>query len=257
MSRKPVQKTPRLTRRAETEELDSFIPIGRHKKSSEPIQAKTENQSKYIAAIEKFPLTFGVGPAGVGKTWLCASMAAEALASGETKRLILTRPAVEAGESLGFLPGELHEKYEPYLTPFMEVLEERLGKGRVQGMLDYGIIQPVPLAYMRGRTFSNCWVILDEAQNTTPKQMKMFLTRIGNYSTVIVNGDEDQCDLPGPSGLTDSIQRISYIPHIKVVRFTDADVVRSGLAQEIVQAYSQTEKAEKLAPNRRQINKST
>lgn len=251
MARKIASKTPRSQRR-NSNDSETFQPIPkRFFKSVDPIEAKTENQAKYIQAIASYPLTFGVGPAGVGKTWLCASLAAQALDNGDTQKIIITRPAVEAEEDLGFLPGEIEDKYAPYLVPFLDVLNERLGKSQVEYYLKNGVIEAAPLAYMRGRTFRNAWVILDEAQNTTPGQMKMFLTRIGQYTTVIVNGDESQCDLHGPCGLTDAINRVSYIPSVKIVRFTKNDVVRSGLAQEIVEAYDQTETAERLAPGRK------
>lgn len=227
---------------------EEFEVLPRKQKLLAPVEAKTKNQQRYIEAIDSFPLTFGTGPAGVGKTFIAASMAAEALDAGETERIIITRPAVEAGESLGFLPGLLEEKYDPYLTPFKEVLEKKLGKSKVEYLIKTGVIEAAPLAYMRGRTFSDCWVILDEAQNTTPGQMKMFLTRIGAGATVVVNGDESQCDLFGPCGLTDAIRRVSYIPQIKIIRFDKEDVVRSGLAQEIVTAYEQTEQNDMSPP---------
>lgn len=251
MARKFASKTPR-SKRQSVNDQETFIPSpGRFSKSVEPIEAKTENQQKYLDSIHNYHLTFGIGPAGVGKTWLCAALAAQALLDGETQKIIITRPAVEAEEELGFLPGEIEDKYAPYLTPFLEVLNDRLGKTRVEYYLKSGVIEAAPLAYMRGRTFRNAWVILDEAQNTTPGQMKMFLTRIGEYSTVIVNGDESQCDLHGPCGLSDAIARVSYIPQVKVIKFTKNDVVRSGLAQEIVEAYDQSETSERLSPSRR------
>lgn len=152
-------------------------------------------------------------------------------------KIIITRPAVEAGESLGFLPGEIEDKFDPYLQPFRDVLNERLGKSFVEYMLKIGRIEAAPLAYMRGRTFKRAFVILDEAQNTTPNQMKLFLTRIGHDCKVVVNGDIRQKDIHGQSGLDDAVKRISHIPSVKCVRFTRQDVVRSGLVQEIVEAY--------------------
>lgn len=170
-------------------------------------------------------------------TYIAASMAAKALQDGDIDRIIITRPAVEAGESLGFLPGELEEKFDPYLQPFREVLEERLGKSQVEMFMKNGHIDARPLAYMRGSTFKNAFVILDEAQNTTPTQMKMFLTRIGYNCKVIVNGDIDQCDINGLSGLEDAVKRITYIPEVKHIVFKEDDIVRSGLVREIVCAY--------------------
>lgn len=215
------------------EQPRAYIP----KIVSEPLKAKTDNQKKYMNAIRSATLTFGVGPAGTGKTYICGAIAAELLQSKEIDKIIITRPAVEAGESLGFLPGEVEEKYEPYLTPFRDVLNERLGKTHVDYLVKMGRVEPAPLAYMRGRTFKDAVVILDEAQNVTPEQMKMFLTRIGENCKVIVNGDEAQKDIKGDSGLTDAIKRISYIPSVQVIKFSAKDIVRSGLVQEIVEAY--------------------
>jgi phosphate starvation-inducible PhoH-like protein len=202
-----------------------------------PIVAKTANQKLYINAIKTAELTFATGSAGVGKTWLVGALAAEMLDSKKIEKIVLTRPAIEAGENLGFLPGELEEKFAPYLVPFMDVFHERLGKTFYEYCLKVGKIEAAPLAYMRGRTFKNALVILDEAQNTTPLQMKMFLTRIGEGCTVVVNGDLLQKDIPGASGLEDAINRLSFIPSVKVVRFSKGDSVRSGLVREIVEAY--------------------
>ena len=201
------------------------------------ITAKTDAQRRYINAIRAYPLTFATGPAGTGKTWLCAAIAAQMLTSGEIERIIITRPAVEAGENLGILPGEIEEKYGPYLAPFHDVLNERLGGAFVEYLVKNEQIVAAPLAYMRGTTFKNAFVILDEGQNTTPAQMKMFLTRIGENTRVVVNGDINQKDIHGISGLEDAINRLSFIPKIKHVEFTHYDVVRSGLCQEICQAY--------------------
>lgn len=209
------------------------------KRIATPLEAKTENQRRYINAIKNFKLVFGLGPAGCGKTYIAGSIAAEKLESKSVERVIITRPAVEAGESFGHLPGELAEKYEPYLMPLRSVFEERLGKSFFEYLLKTNVIQPIPLAFMRGTTFNDCVVLLDEAQNVTPTQMKMFLTRIGENCTVVVSGDEDQRDISGPSGLTDAVAKVSYIPSVKVIRFDDNDIVRSGLVAEILQAYKQ------------------
>ncbi|WP_251569557.1 PhoH family protein [Parasutterella muris] len=222
-----------MTRRKNTSE--SVEDLG--SPNSTPIEGKTETQKRYISAIKSFKLIFATGSAGTGKTWLATAMAAQALMNGRTDKVILTRPAVEAGESLGFLPGEINDKFEPYLQPFKQVLYDRLGKGRAECMMKNGKIQAIPLAYLRGITFQNCYVILDEAQNTTPTEMKMFLTRIGENCTVIVNGDTTQKDIRGESGLIDAIERIGFLPSVKVINFTKADIVRSGLVQEIVEAY--------------------
>lgn len=225
------------TRSTQPYEVQDITQEYQPRRVVEPLQPKNESQKRYINAIKSFTLTFGLGPAGTGKTYICGALAAQALNEGHADRIVITRPAVEAGEELGFLPGEADEKYMPYLTPFLDVLHERLGKSKVDYLLKVGKIEPAPFAYMRGRTFKNCIVILDEAQNATPSQMKLFLTRIGEGCKVIVNGDEAQKDIPGLSGLTDAIKRISFIPSVKVVRFDSSDIVRSGLVQEIVEAY--------------------
>lgn len=205
--------------------------------NKEPIKPLNDAQRRYIDAIDTATLTFATGSAGTGKTWLCAAIAAQMLESGEIDKIIITRPAVEAGESLGFLPGEIEEKFDPYLQPFRDVLNERLGKTHVEYLIKRGVIEASPLAYMRGKTFKNAFVILDEGQNTTPTQMKMFLTRIGHDCKVVVNGDIGQKDVMGQSGLEDAVEKLSWIPSIRHVEFTRADVVRSGICQEIVECY--------------------
>lgn len=205
----------------------------------EPLSPQNEKQKKYIAAIKSHIITFATGAAGTGKTYVAAALAAQALENHQVDRIIVTRPAVEAGESLGFLPGELDEKFDPYLQPFRMVLEERLGKAKVAYLLKTKVIEAIPLGYLRGRTFRNAFVILDEAQNTTPKQMKMFLTRIGLDTKVVINGDSSQVDIHGDSGLEDAIRKISYIPAVGHVNFTREDVVRSGIVSEIIQAYDE------------------
>ena len=207
------------------------------KRDTSPITPQTENQKRYLNAMKNFTLTFATGPAGTGKTWMCAALAAQMLENKEVEKIIITRPAVEAGESLGFLPGELEEKFDPYLTPFREVLNERLGKTHVDYLIKTGRIEASPLAYMRGRTFRNAFVILDEAQNTSITQMKMFLTRIGNDSRVVVNGDTAQKDIGGTSGLEDAVARFAYLPSVKHIAFRTEDVVRSGLVREIIEGY--------------------
>lgn len=226
-------------RRQNFQEQDERVVETRQPKiTREPLKPKTESQSNYMKAINGYQITFGVGPAGTGKTYIAAAMAADAFIAKKIDRIVITRPAVEAAdEQMGFLPGELDEKYAPYLVPFLDVLNERLGKSAVEYMLKTGQLEAAPLAYMRGRTFNRCFMILDEAQNTTPGGMKMFLTRIGYDSSVVVNGDISQKDIPGPSGLTDAIDRLSFIPSIGVVRFGTKDVVRSGIVGEIVHAY--------------------
>jgi phosphate starvation-inducible protein PhoH and related proteins len=240
--RKHAAKGTRKSREgASTPEFDvrfdreCSAPVAR---ATAPIEPKTDAQKRYLNAIKTFKLVFGVGPAGTGKTFIAGAFAAMALEARQVERIIITRPAVDAGESLGFLPGELEEKYEPYLAPLRQVFWERLGKGQTEYFLKSGKIEAIPLGHMRGMTFKNAIVLLDEAQNVTPAQMKMFLTRIGEDCTVIVNGDPEQKDITGPSGLNDAIARVGYIPSVKVVKFSDRDVVRSGLVAEIVSAYS-------------------
>ncbi len=206
----------------------------------QPIKTKTFGQKKYVEAIDKNTIVFGIGPAGTGKTYLAVAKAVMALKRREVSRIILTRPAVEAGEKLGFLPGDLQNKVDPYLRPLYDGMYEMLGG---EGFLRYqerGVIEVAPLAYMRGRTLDNAFIILDEAQNTTPEQMKMFLTRIGYGSHAIVTGDITQIDLPGDkrSGLKEAMKILSGIEGIAFCRFTDKDVVRHPLVQQIIKAYA-------------------
>lgn len=199
--------------------------------------AKTPNQEKYLNAIKSFRVVFASGPAGTGKTYLATAAAAHELNEQKIKKLIITRPAVEVDESLGFLPGELQEKFEPYLRPVKEVLIKHFGPSFTDYLIKTGKIEAIPLAYLRGATFEDCWVILDEAQNTTPKQMKMFVTRFGQNCKMIINGDVTQKDIQGHSGLEDALDRLTYIPAVKHIEFTREDIVRSGLVGEFVQAY--------------------
>ena len=210
-------------------------------RDTSPIEGRNPNQKRYINGIQNAPITIGDGPAGVGKTWLVAALAAEMLESKEIDKILLTRPAQEAGEKLGFLPGEKEEKYEPYLQPFREALEERLGKSTLEYYLKVGKIEGAPLAYMRGRTFKNCLMILDEAQNTSPTQMKMFLTRAGEGSRIVVNGDLAQQDTYGESGLRTAKKKLAHLPSVKVVEFRVGDVVRSGIVQEVLEAWEAPE----------------
>lgn len=206
------------------------------------LEAQSDNQTTYIHTIQSNILTFGLGHAGSGKTFVATVMALDELKNKRIEKIILTRPAQEAGEKLGFLPGELDDKYEPYLRPFRDIMIRRLGQGYVDCALKNGRIEPLPLAYMRGMSFENCWVLLDEAQNCTPVQMKMFLTRIGENCKVIVNGDLSQQDINGVSGLLDGYQRTRGLNNVGAVQFTRDDVVRSGLVRDIVDRYSDYEK---------------
>lgn len=211
-----------------------------------PVRVRNFGQRQYINAIKHNDITFGIGPAGTGKTYLAVVMAVAALKKGTVKRIILTRPAVEAGESLGFLPGDLKEKVDPYMRPIYDALYAILGTEHTGRLLERGVIEVAPLAYMRGRTLDEAFVILDEAQNTTQEQMKMFLTRLGFGSTMIVNGDISQIDLPrnAKSGLVQAKKILNNLPHIGFINFTSADVVRHPVVAEIIDAYDETDKTE-------------
>lgn len=208
-----------------------------------PIKAKTLGQAKYLEALENHSIVFGIGPAGTGKTYLAVVMAVLALKAKEVNRIVLTRPAVEAGEKLGFLPGDLQEKIDPYLRPLYDALYDLLGPETTQRYVEKGTIEIAPLAYMRGRTLDDSFMILDEAQNTTPEQMKMFLTRLGYGSHAVVTGDVTQVDLPRGhySGLVEVQNILKGIPDISFHYFTAADVVRNPLVQKIIQAYEKAE----------------
>jgi phosphate starvation-inducible protein PhoH and related proteins len=224
-------------RRTNTANEVLFFPEKKESVDKSPLFGKTKNQEAYLNAIYSAQLVFATGPAGVGKTYLATAAAAAELQSHNIDKIIITRPAVEAGENLGFLPGELEEKFDPYLQPFKDVLYRRLGRSFTDYLIQSGKIEATPLAYIRGRTFRNAVVILDEAQNTTPAQMKMFLTRIGEDCTTIVNGDPRQTDIKGPSGLMDAVNRLKKLAAVRVIEFDRSDIVRSGLVQDIVEAY--------------------
>jgi len=204
-----------------------------------PLSPKTLGQKNYIDMIRKNTIVFGVGPAGTGKTFLAVAMAVSALKAKEISRIVLTRPAVEAGEKLGFLPGDLQSKIDPYLRPLYDALGEMLGGESFARFLEKGIIEIAPLAYMRGRTLDDAFIILDEAQNTTPEQMKMFLTRLGNNSKAIVTGDVTQIDLPfiKKSGLVEAMEILQDIEGLSIFKFSHKDVVRHPLVQKIILAY--------------------
>lgn len=207
-------------------------------RSPQPLRAKNHAQQQYITAIKNHALTFGIGPAGTGKSYCAGALAAEALESGRIERIILTRPAVESGENLGFLPGDLDQKFSVYIDAFRDILNERLGAGTVDYCLRHGRIVAAPLAFMRGKTFnSKTFVILDEAQNTSLAQMKMFLTRIGEDCKVVINGDVQQSDIRGPNGLEDAVRRLGNLPSVYVHEFEREDIVRSGLVRDIIDRY--------------------
>ena len=203
------------------------------------IAPKTERQREYVEAIRKYDIVFAVGPAGTGKTYLAVWQAKEALRKGEVRRIILTRPAIEAGESLGFLPGSIYEKISPYLRPLYDALYDMLDAGVIEKYIDTGIIEVAPLAYMRGRTLNDAFIILDEAQNCTAEQMKMFLTRLGFDSKAVITGDITQSDLPAgkPSGLLQAQQLFRNINGIKFIQLSGSDVVRHELVQKIIEVY--------------------
>ena len=204
-----------------------------------PIKPKTIGQKEYIASVLKNTITIGVGPAGTGKTYLAVALAVTAYKNKEVERIILTRPAVEAGEKLGFLPGDLQNKVDPYLRPLYDALQEMFGLDNYQKLIERQVIEIAPLAYMRGRTLSNAFIILDEAQNTTCEQMKMFLTRLGFNSKMVITGDITQIDLPDGkrSGLRDAMRVLRNVDDISIFRFTEKDVVRHRLVQDIIRAY--------------------
>jgi phosphate starvation-inducible PhoH-like protein len=203
------------------------------------IRAKTLNQKRYVDAIDQHTVVFGIGPAGTGKTYLAVAKAVQMLITGQVERLILSRPAVEAGERLGFLPGDMKEKVDPYLRPLYDALYDMLPAEQVERRITSGEIEIAPIAFMRGRTLNDAFIILDEAQNTTPQQMKMFLTRFGMRSRMVICGDPNQTDLPPgvTSGLADAVSKLEGIPKLSMVRFSAADVVRHPLVGRIVEAY--------------------
>src|SRR3954462_200167 len=226
--------------------LRALVQSGKQRNFGKKILApKTVNQRRYLEAIERNDLVFGIGPAGTGKTYLAVAMAVSALINKQIARIVLTRPAVEAGERLGFLPGSLQEKIDPYLRPLYDALYDMLDSERVEKLLERNVIEVAPIAFMRGRTLNDSFIILDEAQNSTPEQMKMVLTRQGFHSKMVVNGDVTQIDLPNArrSGLLDAVDVLRGVEGISFVHFDDKDVVRHSLVQRIVKAYERYNEA--------------
>ena len=213
--------------------------------SGKPIGPKTKGQREYVEAIKNYDIVFGIGPAGTGKTYLAMASAVEALKKQEVRRIILTRPAIEAGESLGFLPGDMYEKISPYLRPLYDAIYDMMDAERIEKYLETGIIEVAPLAYMRGRTLNDAFIILDEAQNATREQMKMFLTRLGFNSKAVITGDITQSDLPDakPIGLLQAQDILKDIAGIKFIYFTGFDVVRHALVQRIIEAYDKVSRS--------------
>ncbi len=228
--------------------LRSLVESGKQRSAGvkRMVQPRSPNQRKYVEAIEQCDMTFGIGPAGTGKTYLAVAMAVSALMAKKVSRIILVRPAVEAGERLGFLPGTLQEKVDPYLRPLYDALYDLLDQEKVDKLLERNVIEVAPLAFMRGRTLNDAFIIMDEAQNTTGEQMKMFVTRLGNNSRAVVTGDLTQIDLPNPkkSGLLEALQVLDGVEGIRFTHFEDVDVVRHHLVQRIVRAYDSYGKAQ-------------
>ncbi|HZG73110.1 MAG TPA: PhoH family protein [Chondromyces sp.] len=244
ISERDVINAIQMAKRGTIEYLDELYQqeITKNAKGKS-IRIKTLGQQQYISAIRKHDLVFGIGPAGTGKTYLAVVMAVHALKNGQVKRIILTRPAVEAGESLGFLPGDLKEKVDPYLRPLYDALHDVLGTEQTQRLIERGTIEIAPLAYMRGRTLDDAFVILDEAQNTTKAQMKMFLTRLGFGSKMVITGDRTQIDLPkgAQSGLVSAERILGDVQTISFVYLEQSDVVRHPLVARVIQAYEKYE----------------
>lgn len=244
LTERDVHYAVELARQMKADQLlDLFKGEIAYTAKGKPIRIKTIGQKQYVESIKNKDIVFGIGPAGTGKTYLAVVLAVTALKEGRIKRIVLTRPAVEAGESLGFLPGDLQEKVDPYLRPLYDALNDVLGPEQVAKSLERGLIEIAPLAYMRGRTLDDSFIILDEAQNTTPEQMKMFLTRLGFGSKMVITGDITQIDLPRgkTSGLVESERILRDIEEIGFTYFADQDVVRHSLVQKIIVAYQENQ----------------
>lgn len=244
LTQQHIQMVTDLVKDGKEVDLASILSVVAVTAKGKQIRAKSLGQKVYVNAIKKNEIVFGIGPAGTGKTYLAVALAVMSYKNKEVEKIILTRPAVEAGEKLGFLPGDLQNKVDPYLRPLYDALSEMLGFETYQKLLERGVIEVAPLAYMRGRTLSNSFIILDEAQNTTREQMKMFLTRMGEGSKVVVTGDVTQIDLPSTvkSGLIHAVSILENIKGIDIVHLTYKDVVRHALVQNIIRAYEKEEK---------------
>ncbi len=244
-----VQSFLRILSEDPTSTLKGLAEAGRPRTlGKKSISPKSLNQQRYVDAIERYDMVFGIGPSGTGKTYLAIAMAVDALLGREVSRIILARPAVEAGERLGFLPGTLEEKVNPYLRPLYDALYDVLDPDRVERYLEKSVIEIAPIAFMRGRTLNDAFVILDEAQNTTSEQMKMFLTRLGFNSKAVITGDVTQVDLPNGrrSGLAEAVEIVSRVDGISFVYFTERDVVRHSLVQRIIRAYEEFESSKQM-----------
>ena len=228
MSRKQKHQHPDI--------FDSEAPSPRKKLS--PLMPQTERQSQLLNCLVNKQLTFAVGPAGTGKTYIATRFACELLEDKEIEKIIITRPMVSAEDDIGFLPGKVEDKFAPYFAPIREIMNDHLGASHVQNLLKLGRVEIAPVGFLRGHTFKNCFVLFDEAQNTSPGQMKLFLTRIGEGATICVDGDLAQVDIDGPSGLHDAVSRFGRLEEVGLVRFRNEDIVRSGLARKIVEGYS-------------------
>lgn len=246
---KPRKSVARQTRRDERARMrndskliasmDRSLPAAPTAARKEPVTPLNDGQKRYDAGIRQSSIVFGLGPAGTGKTWFAIQRASEALKRGDIKKIYVTRPAIEVGEGMGFLPGELHEKFAPYLIPVKEAFVEALGSGYYEYCIKAGVIEPVPLAFIRGRTLKDAWVIADEMQNATKAEFKAFLTRIGENAKFVINGDVTQTDekIGRNSGLDDAVKRVGNHSQVTVVNFLRSEIVRSGLCQDIVEAY--------------------
>lgn len=232
---RPFENNRHSEKRQDWHPLDDEIDRNRDKKYVKNVRPRTEGQTRLMEAIDKHNLTLAIGPAGTGKTYLAIAKAAEALAAGKVERILLSRPAMEAGESLGYLPGDLHEKMAPYLRPLYDALGDRMGGKRVRQYIEEGTIEIAPVGFMRGRTLNNSFVVIDEAQNCTYAQLKMLLSRLGWHSTMVVTGDPDQSDLlDGISGLSETARKLETLPNISVIRLGQTDIVRHPLVAEML-----------------------